>query len=91
MLSREPIDNKFQVVLLLEKTSDVAKNVKSLLEQLKVCIFAEIIFGVRCTLSMQPPSFSSKVTEVQLASKPSQSIFASRCLGNEPVSSLGGS
>ena len=27
------------------------KNVKSLLEQLKVCIFAEIAFGVRCTLN----------------------------------------
>ena len=26
------------------------KNVKSLLEQLKVCIFVEIVFGVRCTL-----------------------------------------
>ena len=26
------------------------KNVRSLLEQLKVCIFAEIVFGVRCTL-----------------------------------------
>ena len=39
---------KFQVVLLLEKNSDVAKkNVKSLLEQLQVCIFAEIVFGVR--------------------------------------------
>ena len=35
---------------MLEKNSDVAKNVKSLLEQLKVCIFAEIVFGVRCTL-----------------------------------------
>ena len=27
------------------------KNVKSLLEQLQVCIFAKIVFGVRCTLS----------------------------------------
>ena len=27
------------------------KNVKSLLEQLKVCIFAKIVFGVRCTLT----------------------------------------
>ena len=26
------------------------KNVKSLLEQLQVYIFAEIVFGVRCTL-----------------------------------------
>ena len=27
------------------------KKVKLLLEQLQVCIFSEIIFGVRCTLS----------------------------------------
>ena len=27
------------------------KNVKSLLEQFQVCIFAEIVFGVRCTLN----------------------------------------
>ena len=27
------------------------KNVKSLLEQLQVCIFAKIVFGVRCTLN----------------------------------------
>ena len=26
------------------------KKVKLLLEQLQVCIFAEIVFGVRCTL-----------------------------------------
>ena len=51
-LSREPIDNKFQVVLLLEKFQMLQKNVKSLLEQLKVCIFPEIVFGVRCTLSI---------------------------------------
>ena len=28
------------------------KNVKSLLEQLQVCIFAEIVFGVKCTLKL---------------------------------------
>ena len=28
------------------------KNVKSLLEQFQVCIFAEIVFGVRCTLTL---------------------------------------
>ena len=27
------------------------KDVKSLLEQLQICIFAKIVFGVRCTLS----------------------------------------
>ena len=36
---------KFQVVQQM-----LRKNVKSLLEQLQVCIFAEIVFGVRCTL-----------------------------------------
>ena len=34
------------------------KNVKSLLEQLQVCIFAEIVFGVRCTLKY-PYKFSN--------------------------------
>ena len=29
------------------------KNVMSLLEQLQVCIFAEIVFGIRCTLKIQ--------------------------------------
>ena len=43
---------KFQVVLSLEKNSDVAKKVKLLLEQLQVCIFAEIVFGVRYTLTI---------------------------------------
>ena len=28
------------------------KNVKSLLEHFQVCIFAEIVFGVRCTLKI---------------------------------------
>ena len=30
------------------------KNVKSLLEQFQFCIFAEIVFGVRCTLILNP-------------------------------------
>ena len=34
------------------------KNVKSLLEQLQVCIFAEIVFGVRCTLRIISRVFS---------------------------------
>ena len=29
------------------------KKVKLLLEHLQVCIFAEIVFGVRCTLTLQ--------------------------------------
>ena len=28
------------------------KNVELLLERLQVCIFAEIVFGVRCTLTL---------------------------------------
>ena len=32
------------------------KNVKSLLEQFQVCIFAEIVFGVRCTLRCLRPT-----------------------------------
>ena len=36
-----------------KKFQMLQKNVKSLLEQLKVCIFAELVFGVRCTLMSQ--------------------------------------
>ena len=49
-LGHETKHVKFQVVLLLEKFQMLRKKVKLLLEQLQVCIFAEIIFGVRCTL-----------------------------------------
>ena len=35
-----------------KKFQMLQKNVKSLLEQLQVCIFAEIVFGVRCTLTL---------------------------------------
>ena len=54
-LSHETKHIKFQVVLLLKKNSDVycEKKVKLLLEQLQVCIFAEMVFGVRCTLKQQ--------------------------------------
>ena len=41
------------------------KNVKSLLEQLQVCIFAKIVFGVRCTLS--EITVSSSITIRSLA------------------------
>ena len=34
------------------------KNVKSLFEQLQVCVFAEIVFGVRCTLTKRKEKFS---------------------------------
>ena len=40
----------FKLYCCSKKFQMVQKNVKSLLEHLKVCIFAEIVFGVRCTL-----------------------------------------
>ena len=42
-----------------KKFQMLRKNVKLLLEQLQVCIFAEIVFGVRCTLKACPSSFQS--------------------------------
>ena len=56
---------KFQVVLLLEKNSDVAKKIKLLLEQLQVCIFAEIVFGDRSTLK----AYLAIETEPQITAK----------------------
>jgi len=50
-LGHETKHIKFQVVLLLEKIQMLRKKVKLLLEQLQVCTFAKIVFGVRCTLS----------------------------------------
>ena len=41
----------FKLYCCSKKFQMLQKNVKSLLEQLKVCIFAEIVFGVRCTLT----------------------------------------
>ena len=40
----------FKLYCCSKKFQMLQKNVKSLLEQLKVFIFAEIVFGVRCTL-----------------------------------------
>ena len=51
-LGHETQHIKFQVVLLLEKIQMLRKKVKLLLEELQVYIFAEIIFGVRCTLKV---------------------------------------
>ena len=42
----------FKLYCCSKKFQMLQKNVKSLLEQLKVCVFAEIVFGVRCTLSI---------------------------------------
>ena len=41
----------FKLYCCSKKFQMLQKNVKLLLEQLKVCIFAETVFGVRCTLS----------------------------------------
>ena len=40
----------FKLYCCSKKFQTLQKNVKSLLEQLKVCVFAEIVFGARCTL-----------------------------------------
>ena len=52
--------SNFRLYYCSKKFQMLRKNVKSLLEQLQVCIFAEIVFGVRCTLS---GSFGSAVDE----------------------------
>ena len=41
----------FKLYCCSKKFQMLQKNVKSLLEQIKVCIFAEIVLGVRCTLT----------------------------------------
>ena len=47
---RQSVSN-FRLYCCLKKLQMLQKKVKSLLEQLQVCIFMEILFGVRCTLS----------------------------------------
>ena len=47
---RQRVSN-FRLYCCSKKFQMLRKNVKSLLEQLQVCIFVEIVFGVRCTLS----------------------------------------
>ena len=47
---RQSVSN-FRLYCCSKKFHMLRKNVKSLLEQLQVCIFAEIVFGVRCTLT----------------------------------------
>ena len=48
---RQSISN-FMLYCCSKKIHMFRKNVKLLLEQLQVCIFAEIVFGVRCTLNI---------------------------------------
>ena len=43
------------------------KMLKSLLEQLQVCIFAEIVFGVRCTLSLVQILEGSRLLSLRLS------------------------
>ena len=47
---RQSVSN-FRLYYCSKKFQMLWKNVKSLLEQRQVCIFAEIVFGVRCTLN----------------------------------------
>ena len=49
---RQSISN-FRLYCCSKKIQMLRKNVKLLLEQLQVCIFAEIVFGVRCTLTQR--------------------------------------
>ena len=46
---RQRVSN-FWLYCCSKKFQMLQKNVQSLLEQLQVCIFAKIVFGVRCTL-----------------------------------------
>ena len=54
---RQSVSN-FRLYCCSKKFQMLRKNVKSLLEQLQVCIFAEIVFGVRCTLRIISRVFS---------------------------------
>ena len=47
---RQRVSN-FRLYCSSKKFQMLRKNVKSLLEQFQVCIFAEIVFGVRCTFN----------------------------------------
>ena len=47
---RQSISN-FRLYCCLEKIQKLHKKVKLLLEELQVCIFAEIVFRVRCTVT----------------------------------------
>ena len=51
---RQCVSN-FRLYCCSKKFQMLRKNVKSLLGQLQVCIFVEIVFGVRCTLNTFDP------------------------------------
>ena len=44
--------SNFRLYCCSKKIQMLRKKVKLLLEQLQVCIFAEIVFGVRCTFTL---------------------------------------
>ena len=44
--------SNFRLFFAQKKFRCCKKKIKFLLEQLQVCIFAEIVFGVRCTLKL---------------------------------------
>ena len=69
---RQSISN-FRLYCCSKKIQMLRKNVKLLLEQLQVCIFAEIVFGVRCTLK----SFSCSLIPTWLAMALTQARFYS--------------
>ena len=50
LVVRQSVSN-FRLYCCSKKCHMLRKNVTSLLEQLQVCIFVEIVFGVRCTLT----------------------------------------
>ena len=50
LVMRQSVSN-FRLYCCLKEIQMLRKNVKSLLEQLQVCIFAEIVLRVRCTLN----------------------------------------
>ena len=57
------------------------KNVKSLLEQLQVCIFAEIVFGVRCTLTVPLPSLNQAAYQGQFYLQCHSTLYITDILG----------
>ena len=56
------------------------KKVKLLLKQLQVCIFAEIVFGVRCTLKT---FFCIMLAKIYIHTRTSISQSTRKCLNTE--------
>ena len=75
---RQRVSN-FRLYCCSKKFQILRKNVKSLLEQLQVCIFAEIVFGVRSTLSLEIAYVLSSVLLMQAHMTRNQSGFMYSC------------